>query len=123
MKILVADDSEFLRGRLAKYLARQGYEVIQAGDGEQAIRLCRFEQPEAAFLDIVMPGKSGLEALKEIRAVSPATRVVVFSSLGHEGIIAEAMRLGAVDFIIKPVTPEQLEAKLKQIFAGREEQK
>jgi DNA-binding response OmpR family regulator len=116
VKILVADDSQFLRERLSKHLARLGYEVLQTGDGEGAICLCRFERPDVVFLDIVMPGLNGLEALKEIREVSPDTLVVVVSSVGHEGIISEAMRLGAVDFVTKPVTPEQLVARLERLL-------
>ncbi|MBN1889341.1 MAG: response regulator [Thermoflexales bacterium] len=107
-RVLVADDCKFIRDRLTKYLSQHGYEVLQAEDGEEAVRACLFKRPDIVLLDIVMPGKSGLEALKDIHTVNPAIKVIIVSALGHEGILDEALRLGAVNFMLKPVTPNQV---------------
>jgi DNA-binding NtrC family response regulator len=113
-RVLVADDCKFIRDRLAKYLSQRGYEVLQAEDGEEAVRACLFKRPDIVLLDIVMPGKSGLEALKDIHVVNPTAKVIIVSALGHVGILNEALRLGAVDFMQKPVVLDQLESVIEK---------
>jgi two-component system chemotaxis response regulator CheY len=118
-RVLVADDCKFIRDRLTKHLSQRGYEVLQAEDGEEAVRACLFKRPDIVLLDIVMPGKSGLDALKDIHTINPAIKVIIVSALGHEGILDEALRLGAVDSMLKPVALDQLEGAIEKALGVR----
>lgn len=118
-RVLVADDCKFIRDRLSKYLSQRGYEVFQAEDGDEAVRTCLFKRPDIVLLDIVMPGKSGLEALKDIHTVNPATKVIIVSALGHEGILDEALRLGALEVMLKPVVLDQLASAIEKALGTR----
>jgi two-component system chemotaxis response regulator CheY len=93
---------------LRDMLTEAGYEVIaEAVDGDQAVTAFREHSPDLVTLDIVMPRKSGLEALREIVALEPAARVVMCSALGQEALVMEALESGATDFIVKPFKPDQ----------------
>lgn len=102
-KILVADDSAFMRMLIKDALTKNGYSnVIEAADGEIAGEVFAREKPDLVLLDITMPNKSGIEALKDIRENDSAAKVIMCSAMGQELIVVEAIRLGALDFIVKP---------------------
>ena len=97
-----------MREMLRDILADSGYEIVgEAADGEQAVSMFREVQPDLVTLDIVMPRKSGLEALREIRGLDPGARIVMCSALGQEAMVMEALEAGAQDFIVKPFKPDQ----------------
>ena len=107
-RILIVDDAAFMREMLRDILADSGYEIAgEAADGEQAVSMFREVQPDLVTLDIVMPRKSGLEALREIRGLDPGARVVMCSALGQEAMVMEALEAGAKDFIVNPFKPDQ----------------
>lgn len=107
-RILIVDDAAFMREMLRDILADSGYEISgEAADGEQAVSMFREVQPDLVTLDIVMPRKSGLEALREIRGLDPGARIVMCSALGQEAMVMEALEAGAQDFIVKPFKPDQ----------------
>lgn len=110
-RILVADDSSYMRGVIKKILKSSGYaDILEASDGESAVGLYRKERPDMVLLDIVMPVKSGIDALREIRASDPRARVVMVSAVGQEVIIKEALGMGASGFIVKPFDESQVQS-------------
>jgi len=107
-RVLIVDDAAFMREMLRDMLTEAGYEVIaEAVDGDQAVTAFREHSPDLVTLDIVMPRKSGLEALREIVALEPSARIVMCSALGQEALVMEALESGAADFIVKPFKPDQ----------------
>jgi two-component system chemotaxis response regulator CheY len=108
-RVLIADDAAFMREMLRDVLVSGGYEVCaEATDGADAVAKFREHSPDLVTLDIVMPRKSGLEALKEIRQLDPGARIVMCSALGQEALVMDALQAGAADFVVKPFKPDQV---------------
>lgn len=101
--ILIADDSRFMRDFLKSKL--QGYRklrIVEAVDGQEAIDIYKLVNPDMVFLDINMPKVDGLTALKEIMSYDAKAKVVVCSAMGTKDNVLEALKLQAIDFVIKP---------------------
>lgn len=108
-KIMITDDAAFMRMLIKDALSKQGYSnVVEAVDGQIACDLYDIEKPDLVFMDITMPNKTGLQALAEIRAKDPSAKVVMCSAMGQEAMVVDAIRLGAIDFIVKPFKPDRL---------------
>ncbi len=117
-RVLIVDDAAFMREMLRDILDGAGYEIVgEAVDGDQAVSLFRESSPDLVTLDIVMPRKSGLEALREIRAVDSAACVVMCSALGQEALVMQALEAGAADFIVKPFKPDQALGVIEKALA------
>lgn len=116
-KVLVVDDSAFMRMRNAALLKELGHEVIEAADGAQAVAMFKQERPDAVLMDITMPVMDGLQALKAILEVDPAARVAMVTAMGQQAIVMEAIKAGARDFVVKPFDPERVQAALKKLVA------
>ena len=116
-RVLVVDDAAFMRKMVSDVLARGGHEVAgEAGDGAEAVARFKELAPEVVTLDITMPGKDGLDALREIIELDPSARVVMCSALGQESKVLESIKLGARDFVVKPFQPGRvLEAVVKAL--------
>ena len=114
--VLVADDAQFVRVRLSRLLKNEGYNIIEAGDGEEAVSQYCQHGPDAVLLDITMPQKDGLQVLKEIRTQDPKARVVMLTALGQQSIVLEAIKLGARDFIVKPFEQERVLEALRKVL-------
>jgi two-component system, NtrC family, response regulator AtoC len=107
-KILVVDDEHLIRWSLEQNLKKQGYEVVTAGTGEDALRLVREEQPDLVLLDIQLPGISGIDVLEKIKEHDEDIIVImVTANSGLENAV-RAMRLGAYDYVSKPFNLEEL---------------
>jgi len=115
LKILITDDSKLLRKKLRLELEGLGCEVIEAENGKEAVMMDLQEKPDGVFLDIVMPEVGGLEALQVIREVNPDIPVIMLSSAGTPQKLMETMKLGALDFIQKPYTSEQIKKAVEEI--------
>jgi two-component system chemotaxis response regulator CheY len=107
-KILIADDGEFLRVRTARMLAVEGFSVAEADNGVKAVELFQTEKPDVVLLDLGMPEKDGLTALKEILALKPDAKIVMLASLGQETLVLQAIRAGAKDYVVKPFEQERI---------------
>ena len=94
-RILVADDEESIRWVLSKALSKQGYQVDLAGNGEEALALCRKQPYDLAVLDIKMPGMTGLDLLSKLQEISPETLVVIMTAESSMKNAVEAMKRGA----------------------------
>jgi two-component system chemotaxis response regulator CheY len=102
-RILVVDDAAFMRRMVIDVLQSGGHEVVgEAVNGNEALERFQELRPDVTTLDITMPEKDGLTALREIMAVDPAARVVMCSALSQESKVLEAVKAGARDFIAKP---------------------
>ncbi|HUM82742.1 MAG TPA: response regulator [Lachnospiraceae bacterium] len=107
--ILIADDAAFMRKLIRSTLLTAGYtNVIEACNGLEAVKLFASENPDLVLLDVTMPELDGLEALKRIVAISPEAKVIMCSAIGQDGMIMDAIRSGASEFIVKPFKKEQL---------------
>jgi len=119
MRVLIVDDALFMRTMLRNILVEGGFEVVgEAGNGSEAVEKYRQLAPDLTTMDIVMPEKNGIEALRQIVALDPRARVVMCSALGQESLIIEALDAGARDFIVKPFKPARVvEVALKVLAA------
>lgn len=118
MKVLIADDNEFMRTILKDILAKTAWsdaEILEATSGEEAIAMSHEQQPDLILLDMVMPGKGGIEVLKAI-GPSDTMRVVVVSSIEQDYIIEHAMSLGAKGYVMKPVDPMVVTETVNGLF-------
>ncbi len=106
--VMVADDAQFTRLRLGKALANQGYAVVEAADGVEAIDIYRSARPDVVLLNLTMLNKDGMAALAEICKFDPRARVILLTALGQQPIMIEAIRAGARDFLLKPCEPERV---------------
>lgn len=115
LKILVTDDSKLLRKKLREELEKLDCEVIEAGNGKEAVLMDLQEKPDGVILDIVMPEVGGIEALQVIKEVNPEIPVIMLSSAGTSQKLMETLKLGALDFIQKPYTSEQIQQAVEKI--------
>ncbi|MCL2165412.1 MAG: response regulator [Oscillospiraceae bacterium] len=116
-KILIVDDAAFMRMMVKDNLKKAGYsDFIEAGNGEEALKSYDENNPDMVLLDITMPVKDGIEALTEIKQKNPQAKVVMCSAMGQESMVVEAIKLGALDFIVKPFKPERLVQTVKSIL-------
>lgn len=108
-KILIVDDAAFMRMMIKDTLKKNGYEnLLEASDGEQAVQAYKAEKPDLVIMDITMPNKNGLEALKEIKDMDSNAKIVMCSAMGQESMVVEAIRSGAKDFIVKPFKADRV---------------
>jgi len=114
--ILIVDDTQFIRMRVAKVLTQHGHTVVEAADGEQAVQVYRAAQPDAVVMDITMPVKDGIAALGEIRQFDPQARVIMLTALGQESMVLQAVRAGAKEYLRKPFNPESLIQALDKVL-------
>lgn len=119
-KILLADDAAFMRMILKDVLTKNGYtDIVEASDGASACEVYAAEKPDLVLMDITMPNKSGLDALRDIREIDPAAKIVMCSAMGQELIVVDAIRYGALDFIVKPFKADTVLQIVKSLSADR----
>ena len=118
-KILVVDDEAANRVTLERILRREGWEVVQAPDGRQALELVRTQGADVVVSDLNMPGMSGLELLRATREVSPDIEFVVMTAYGTVETAVEAMKDGAYDFVTKPLKRRELVNTLRKALEKR----
>lgn len=117
LTILVADDDATHREVLRTLLEEWGYAVREAVDGEHAVALCREQPFDLVLMDVRMPKKSGLEALKEIKVHNPAMPVLIMTAFSDVAAAVEAIKSGAYDYLTKPLDFEKLKVVLRNVFA------
>lgn len=100
--LLLVDDDDVFRERLARALQRRGYEVREAIDYDAAMASAQDDSPEYAVIDLRMPGRSGLELLRDLKALDSTTRIVMLTGYGSIATAVEAVRLGADNYVSKP---------------------
>jgi two-component system response regulator RegA len=106
--VLIVDDDEVFRDRLARAFRDRGYDARGAGGMREAVELAREDSPEMAVVDLRMPEGSGLELIRELLALDPATRIVVLTGYGSIATAIEAVRLGATYYLPKPADADDV---------------
>ncbi|MDP3937034.1 MAG: response regulator [Deltaproteobacteria bacterium] len=119
LRVLVADDALFMREMIKDILRQGGFDVVgEASNGNEALEKYRQLMPDITTMDIVMPLKSGIEALREIRKEHGDAKVVMISALGQDSLVIEALEAGAKDFIVKPFQAEKVLEVVKKVSQG-----
>ena len=108
-KILVVDDEVEVVRLLENFLTSKGYEVYTALNGADALALVKKVKPDIVLLDIMMPGMGGIDTLKEIKKIDPTTAVIMVTAIIDEELANRAVKLGAFDYITKPINIDYLE--------------
>ena len=117
-RVLVVDDAVFMRKVVSDALAKGGHEVVgEASNGNEAVEQWQALKPDVTTLDITMPEKDGLAALKEIVALDPSARVIMCSALGQESKVLESIKAGAKDFIVKPFQADRVLSAIEKATA------
>ncbi|MCH8966174.1 MAG: response regulator [Planctomycetes bacterium] len=117
--VLIVDDAAFMRHMIKTILTDLGHEVVgEACDGEEACRMYDDLLPELVTMDLIMPKMGGLEALKNICQKDPNAKIVVISAIDQRGPLMEALKLGAVDYLVKPFEKERVEEAVNRVLAG-----
>ena len=107
-RVLVADDSVFVRTQIVKIVQALGHETAEAADGAEAVGEFERWHPDLVLLDITMPEMDGLEALRRILGTDPEAAVVMVSARAANLVIVDALSIGARDFLSKPIDPDKL---------------
>lgn len=110
--LLVDDEVEFISA-LAERLSFRGIRARTAGGGEEALAAIEREPPQVVVLDLMMPGMSGIEVLQELRRTHPDIKVILLTGHGSTREGMEGMRLGAFDYLMKPLSIDELMEKLR----------
>jgi DNA-binding response OmpR family regulator len=121
MKILVAEDSVTIRRLVAARLAADGYEVLEAEDGEQALSLAMSGEPDLVVLDKVMPKLDGFEIVQALRS-RPETQslpIVMLTDRGGEDDVLDGLDLGVDEYMSKPFSPRELSARIRRLLDRR----
>ncbi|MGE5391429.1 MAG: response regulator transcription factor [Deltaproteobacteria bacterium] len=113
--LLVVEDEDNLRKMLTSYLAAEGFSTLEARDGLQALALWKEAKPDLIILDIMLPGKTGLDVLRDIRAVDD-TPVIMLTARVEEIDKLLGLEMGADDYITKPFSPRELTARIKAVL-------
>jgi CheY-like chemotaxis protein len=111
--VLIVDDEAILRESLSDYL-KETYRVVTAGTGEEALALIEKHDFDVLVIDVRLPGKTGLQVLREMRESKPYIRSIVMTAYPSAESAVEAMKLGAVDYLAKPIGPDDLETLIRE---------
>ena len=119
--VLVADDDDDIRDLVAFRLDRAGYEVLRAGDGQQALDLAKEHIPDLAVLDVMMPKLTGYDVTRELRADPETSRipVILLTARVQEADVARGFEAGADDYVKKPFSPQELKARVQAVLGRR----
>jgi len=115
-KVLLVDDEEDFVSTLSERLQLRDIVTLVATDGDQALDIMMSEQPPVVVLDVMMPGIGGIEVLQQIKRRYPETQIILLTGQGTTRDGIKAMRLGAYDFLMKPVKIEELVKKMNAAF-------
>lgn len=108
-RILVVDDAAFMRMMIKDILIKGGHEVVgEAKDGNDAISKYEELKPDIVTMDITMPDKDGIAAVKEIRSKNPNAKIIMCSAMGQQAMVLEAIQSGARDFVVKPFQADRV---------------
>ncbi|MCG8539807.1 MAG: response regulator [Clostridia bacterium] len=115
--ILIVDDAAFMRMMIRDVLSKNGYEILgEAENGQKAIEKYKELNPDLVIMDITMPEVDGIQAVKEIKKLSPDAKIVMCSAMGQQAMVIEAIQAGARDFIVKPFQADRVIEAVKKVI-------
>lgn len=112
--VLIVDDEAIVRESIRDWLTDAGYDVETAETGEQALEMIGKRDYGVVVLDVRLPGKTGIRVLKEVREVRPGIKAIMITAYPTVEMAVESMKLGAVDYLVKPVAPDDLEKLVRE---------
>ena len=116
-KVLIVDDATFMRMMVKDILEKNGYEVVgEASNGLKAVEIYKAENPDIVTMDITMPEMDGIEAVKQIKEFDPTAKIVMCSAMGQQSMVMDAIRAGAMDFIVKPFQSDRVLEAVKKVL-------
>jgi DNA-binding response OmpR family regulator len=119
-KVLICDDEAFFRDAVSEILRSEGFQVLVTDSGEKALDTIATQDVGVVVLDVVMPDMDGLETLRKIKAEGPDIQVIMFTAHSDEEVILNALRLGALDYLAKPIHAEELTLSVRKAFNTHE---
>lgn len=121
IRVLVVDDHQIVRDGLKMFLSVQDdMELVgEAGDGEQALDLCKQVEPDVVLMDLVMPGMGGSAATAAIRAEHPNVQIIALTSYTEENLVHQALEAGAIGYVLKDIESEKLAVAIRDAFEGQ----
>jgi DNA-binding response OmpR family regulator len=117
--ILVIEDDKFLRELISQKLEKEGYNILEAVDGENGFKTAKEQKPNLVLLDLILPGIDGFEVLSRMKADPELSKipVIILSNLGQKEDVEKGLKLGAVDYLIKAhFTPGEIIEKIKNVL-------
>ncbi len=114
--ILIVDDAAFMRMMIKDILSKNGYTVVgEAENGIKAIEKYKEVNPDLVIMDITMPEMDGIQAVKQIKALNGAAKIIMCSAMGQQAMVIESIQAGARDFIVKPFQAERVIEAVKKV--------
>jgi len=114
-RIMVVDDAAFMRMRCSKLLQDNGYEVLEAANGVEAVEKYEKHKPDGVLMDITMPDMDGIATLKRLVEIDSQAKVAMVTAMGQQSLVIEALKSGARDFVVKPFNADRVLAAVKKI--------
>ena len=112
--ILIVDDEPIVRESIRDWLKDAGYEVATAETGEEAIAMIKKKDFSVLVLDVRLPGKTGIRILRDIKALKPEIKSIIITAYPTSELATEAKELGAIDYLVKPIAPDDLERLIRE---------
>ena len=119
--ILIVDDEPIVRESIRDWLQEAGYPVATAESGEEALKMMETQDFSVLVLDVRLPGKTGVQILREVKTLKPQIKSIIITAYPSAELAVEAMKLGAVDYLIKPVAPDELERLIRETLSQMRE--
>lgn len=117
-RVMIVEDNTLMRKSIAKILTQHSYDIVcEVTNGEDALLRYQIARPDVVIMDINLPKKSGMEAIKEIIALDPMAKIVVCTVMDQQSRIVEAVRYGARGYIVKPFKPKDLLDSIKNVLS------
>lgn len=116
MGVLIVDDSHFMRMIISKILSKNNINVLEeASNGEEAVEKYIELKPEIVTMDLTMQGISGIEAVEKIIKIDPMAKIIVCSAMGQKAVVSEAIKAGAIGFIVKPFEEKDFIKEIERV--------
>ena len=121
IRVMIVDDHAVVRGGLKYFLLALDDMLLvgEAGNGEEAVRVCGQVQPDVVLMDLIMPGMDGVKATHAIREQYPQVQVVALTSFNEEDLVQRALQAGAIGYLLKDVMADELAQAIRSAYAGR----
>jgi two-component system, chemotaxis family, chemotaxis protein CheY len=116
-RVLIVDDAAFMRMMIKDILTKNGYDVVgEAQDGAEAVEKYKELTPDLVTMDITMPEKDGISALKDIKAINSNANIIMCSAMGQQAMVIDAIQAGAKDFIVKPFQADRVIEAISKVI-------